>query len=230
MQRKRDNGWADRWIYGIPIRRAWRAEEKMMIGRIAFNSYDPKAGQALAVHGAELDDDEIVEALKFKVREVNVYGEPPLEDADAPIIPFAEAFRPSRAFAGRAGTRTSVYQDGETYLYLATYEGGSHAFVGRKKALGDKSVALKIGVSNYPDRRCVELNPGIPPAAPGKWIVKMTSQAYPDISGAEEVEQQFKHRSYGKLESLGGEFFWGRIDEAELLFCSLPGMARFRAK
>ncbi|WP_341485871.1 GIY-YIG nuclease family protein [Thioclava sp. GXIMD4215] len=230
MQRKRDNGWADRWSYGIPIRRAWRAEEKMMIGRIAFKSYDPKAGQALAVHGAELDDDEISEALKIRVREVNVFGEEPLEESDAQILPFAEVFRPSRAFPGSAGTRTSVYEDGETFLYLAVYKGDGHAFIGRKKSIGDKSGVLKIGISNAPSRRCGELNAGIPPASPGKWEIQMTSQAFPDIKSAEEVEQQFKNKSSGKLESLGGEFFWGRVEDAELMFCSLPGMARFRSK
>ncbi|MEG3663104.1 GIY-YIG nuclease family protein [Celeribacter halophilus] len=230
MQRKRENGWSDRWTYGIPIRRAWRAEEKMMIGRIAFNSYDPKAGQALAVHGAELDDEEIAEALKIKVREINVYGEAPLANADAPIVPFGEAFPPSRAFPGSAGTRTSVYEDGETYLYLAAYRGDAHAFVGREKETGDKSGALKIGVSKDPHRRCSELNAGIPPAAPGKWEIQITSQPFPDIESAEKVEQQFKNKSHEKLESLGGEFFWGRAEDAELMFCSLPGMARFRSK
>ena len=37
LDRKREAGWADKWTYAIPVRRAWRAEEKMMISRIAFN-------------------------------------------------------------------------------------------------------------------------------------------------------------------------------------------------
>ncbi|WP_321503452.1 GIY-YIG nuclease family protein [Breoghania sp.] len=230
MQRKRDNGWEDRWSYGIPIRRAWRAQEKVMISRIAFNSYRSEAGQALAVHGAELDDDEIAEALKIKVREVNVFGEEPVTEDDSPVIPFADAFRPSRAFPGSAGTRTSVYEDGDTYLYLAMYDGDGHAFLGRKKAFGDRSVAVKIGITNDPKRRYAELNAGIPPAASGKWSPRLISQAFPDIESAEAVEQQFKNQSSGKLESLGGEFFWGRIEEAERLFYSLPGMVRFRSK
>ena len=114
------------------------------------------------MHGAELDDDEISEALKIKVREVNVFGEKPLEESEAQILPFAEVFRPSRAFPGSAGTRTSLYEDSETFLYLAVYNGDGHAFVGRKKAIGDKSEVLKIGVSNAPSRRCGELNAGIP--------------------------------------------------------------------
>lgn len=230
MQRKRDSGWEGRWSYGIPVRRAWRTQEKVMIGRIAFNSYRPEAGQALAVHGAELDDDEIAEALKIKVREINVFGEAPITEDNRPVIPFADAFLPSRAFPGSAGTRTSVYEDGETYLYLVMYDGDGHAFIGRKKAFGDRSVAVKIGITNDPKRRYAELNAGIPPAAKGKWAPRMISQPFPNIGSAEAVELQFKNQSSGKLESLGGEFFWGRIEEAEELFRSLPGMVRFRSK
>ena len=68
LKRKRDAGWADKWTYAIPVRRAWRAEEKVMISRIAFNSYRPEAGQALAVHGADLDDEEIAQALNRSLK------------------------------------------------------------------------------------------------------------------------------------------------------------------
>lgn len=210
LERKREAGWADKWSYAIPVRRAWRAEEKMMISRIAFNSYRSEAGQALAVHGAELDPDEIAQALKIKVREVNVFGEPPVVEETAPATPFAEVLKPSRGFPGSFGERTSLYEDGEAYLYLAVYDGDGHAFVGKKKAFGDKSVALKIGVTHSPKRRCTELNAGIPPTASGRWVLRVTSQPFPDKKSAEDVEAEFKKRSSGKLESLGGEFFLGQ--------------------
>src|SRR6056297_974385 len=117
LDRKREAGWADKWTHAIPVRRAWRAEEKMMISQIAFNSYRPEAGQALAVHGADLDQDEIAQALKIKVREVNVYGELPVSVDENPVMPFAEVFKPSHAFPGSFGERSSTYEDGETYLY-----------------------------------------------------------------------------------------------------------------
>ncbi|MCW7546282.1 hypothetical protein N7I30_21145 [Aurantimonas litoralis] len=230
QQIKRDKGWADRWTYGIPVKRAWRAEEKVMIGRIAFHSYRPEAGQALAVHGAELDDAEVAEALKIKVREVDVFGEAPVTEQGSSAKPFSEVFKPSRAFPGSKGARTANYEDGDTYLYLAVYDGDGHAFLGRKKALGDSAVALKIGVSNDPKRRCHELNAGIPPAALGRWALCVTSQPFPDMKSAEDVEALFKARSHPQLESLGYEFFWGRRDHAETLCWSPPGMARFRAK
>lgn len=201
-----------------------------MIGQISFNSYRPEAGQALAVHGAELDDDKIAEALKIRMREVSVFGEEPISHKEDPVFAFAEAFRPSHAFPGSSGERTSNYEDGETFLYLAAYDGDGHAFVGREKQIGDRAVLLKIGVTNNLQRRCAELNSGIPPAAKGKWVLRYNSQAFPDKKSAEVVEDQFKEQCTGKLESFGGEFFWGQISDAETVFWSLPGMARFHGK
>jgi len=227
LARKRSAGWAEKWTYAIPVRRAWRAEEKMMISRIAFNSYRPEAGQALAVHGADLDEDEIAQALKIRVREVNVFGEPPIDESEAAVVPFAKVFAPSRAFPASFGERTSVYEDGEAYLYLAVYDGDGHSFVGRRKTFGDKSVAMKIGVTNSPKRRHIELNAGIPPAVSGRWSIRATSQPFPSKKAAEDVEAQFKRESHARLESLGGEFFWGSLDDAEALCWTLPGMSRF---
>lgn len=98
LDRKRQAGWADKWTYAIPVRRAWSAEKKMMISRIAFNSYRAEAGQALAVHGAALDEDEIAQAMKIRVLEVSVFGEPPVPKEASKVQPFAEVFKPSRAF------------------------------------------------------------------------------------------------------------------------------------
>ena len=106
----------------------------------------------------------------------------------------------------------------------------AHAFIGRKKSFGDTAVALKIGVSNDPKRRCAELNAGIPPAALGRWALRVKSQPFPDMKSAEHAEAIFKDQSGQHLESLGNEFFWGRLDNAETLCWSLPGMSRFRTK
>lgn len=227
MARKRDAGWADKWSYAMPVRRAWRAEEKMMISRIAFNSYRAEAGQALAVHGAALDEDEIAQAMKIRVREVSVFGEPPLPEDASKVQPFAEVFKPSRAFPASFGERNSTYEDGETYFYLSVFEGDGHALLGRKKSFADKSVMVKIGVSNDPARRREELNAGFPPAVSGQWGPLRTSQPFPGKADAEKVEALFKHKAAQRLESLGGEFFWGRQDDAESLFWTLPGMSRF---
>lgn len=230
MERKRERGWLDRWSHAIPVRRAWRTEEKLMISQIAFNSYRAEAEQALAVHGAELDDDEIAQALKIRVREVNVFGEPPVESQETGAIPFGQVLKPSRAFPGSHGERTANYEDRQAYVYLAVFEGDGHALLNRRKEFGDKSVAMKIGVSNDTKRRLAELNAGIPPTAGGKWTISMISQPFADKKSAEVSETLFKERAIPRLESLGGEFFWGRLDDANSVFWLLPGMARFSKK
>lgn len=230
MERKRERGWLGRWSHAIPVRRAWRTEEKLMIGQIAYRSYRTEAGQALAVHGADLDDDEVEQALKIRVREVNVFGEPPVETREPQAIPFGQVFEPSRAFPGSHGERTANYEDGEAYVYLAAFDGDGHSLLDRRKEFGDKSVAMKIGVSNDTKRRLAELNAGIPPAARGKWTISMISQPFADKKSAEASEALFKENAVSRLESLGREFFWGRLDDANSVFWSLPGMARFIRK
>lgn len=223
MRQKRDTGWGDKWTYAIPIRRAWRAEEKTAIGRIAFKTYRPEAGQALAVHGAALEPEEIEKALKIKV---NVVGEDPVDGGALISRSFEEEFSPSKAFPASFGARTSHYTDGETYLYLARFEGDGHAMLGRKKAIGDKGIALKIGVSSDPKSRSEQLNSGFPPAAKGRWRMDQTAK-FPDRKSAETAEQHFKDESPKSLESLGGEFFWGKLDDSRLLFAKVPGVSRF---
>ena len=127
------NGWAEKWTFGIPVRRAWRAQEKLMIRTIAFRTYRAEAGQAIGVWGAPLEPDEIDRALKIKVAEVSVFGEPPIAFETITNKPLGDVFKPSKAFPGSAGVRTSTYLDSETFLYIARFEGDGHALVGRTK-------------------------------------------------------------------------------------------------
>jgi hypothetical protein len=226
QRRKADRGWAEKWTFGIPVRRAWRCDEKMLIRKIAFQTYRPEAGQALGVWGAALTEDEIALALKIKVTEVNVFGEPPLAVSSLKKQPFGQEFAPSRAFPGSFGTHTVTKNDGVTFLYLARFEGNGHALLGKPEAFGSKSIAMKIGVSSDVMGRIGQLNAGIPPAAQGRWSLHMQAE-FPDRKSAETIEQAFKDRSKGKLESLGGEFFWGSATDAMLLFSNLPGVSRF---
>ena len=225
QEAKKAKGDGGKWTYGLPVRRAWRALDKMSIERIAPDTYDKDAGQGIGVWGRALTPAEIETALKIKVTEVNVFGEAPVGDGGLTDSPFREEYFPSKAFPGSSGERTSIYTDGETFLYLAKFDGDGAALLGRAKAFGSKSVALKIGVSNDPASRSDQLNAGIPPAAKGRWRIELQA-AFADRKAAEAAEQAFKDKS-AKLESLGGEFFWGDSMDAVLLFSSIPGVSRF---
>jgi len=66
MQRRRANGWQDKWTYAIPVVRAWRANESILLERIAPKTYRPEAGQAIAVWNPPLLPEEVEMALKIK--------------------------------------------------------------------------------------------------------------------------------------------------------------------
>ncbi|SOC04670.1 hypothetical protein SAMN05877809_103252 [Rhodobacter sp. JA431] len=48
-------------------------------------------------------------------------------------------------------------------------------------------------MTNNPKRRCDELNAGIPPAAKGKWAMRLTSQPFPDMPRAEAARHRASH-------------------------------------
>lgn len=227
---KRDSGWPDRWSHAIPVVRAWRVDEPVLLETIAPVTYRPEAGQAIAVWSPELTPSEIDLALKVKVTEVNVFGEPPVAVTALQKAPLAQAFRPSRAFPGSFGERTSVYEDGPTCLYLARFDGEGFAMMGLPKTPFDKSALIKIGVSNDVKRRLNELNCGFPPAAKGRWKIELTSESYESMASAEAAEQVFKNVAEKRLQSLGREFFRGDWNTAISVFASVPGVSRFGGK
>lgn len=228
MDRKRRKGWSDRWTNALPVVRAWRADEPILLERIAPQTYRPEAGQAIAVWSPPLLPEEVDRALKIKVTEVGVFGEP-LGDDGLTRAPLARAFTPSRAFPGGFGERAVVYEDGPTRMYLARFEGDGFALLGETPRYGDKSVLLKIGVSNDHRRRVEELNCGIPPAAVGRWVISMLSEPYDGRRAAEAAEQAFKDVAAQRLRSLGREFFIGEWAAAEIIFAGIPGVSRFGA-
>ncbi len=214
----------------MPVVRAWRVDEPMLLETIAPVTYRAEAGQAIAVWSPELTPSEIYLALKVKVTEVNVFGEPPVAETAVKKRPLAEVFQPSKAFPGSFGERTSTYEDGPTHLYLARFDGDCFAVTGLPKPQFDKSALIKIGVSNDVKRREEELNCGFPPAAKGRWKIEITSQLYDKKAAAEAAEKAFKDRGQKELISLGGEFFRGDWMKAQIIFASVPGASRFGGK
>jgi hypothetical protein len=227
MQRKRANGWQDKWTYAIPVVRAWRSNESILLERIAPKTYRPEAGQAIAVWNPPLLPEEIDLALKIKVNEAGVFGEPPLPDTALKPDSLGQAFQSSRAFPSSFGERSATYEDGPTRMYLARFDGDGFALLGRSKPQFDDSVLVKIGVSNDTSRRALELNVGFPPASIGKWTMQLVSEPYDGRRAAEAAEQAFKDKAGKQLQILGGEFFRGDWTAAQLIFAAIPGVSRF---
>lgn len=229
LNTKKQNGHGDKWTFALPIRRAWRANEKILIQRIAPETYDKDKAQGIGVWGRALLPKEIETALKIRVTEVNVFGEAPMHEVGLINEPASKIFIPSKAFAGTSGIRTSNYEDGQTYLYLATYTGDTASFIDGSVLIDKQSHAMKIGVSNNVSKRIDQLNSGIPPAARGRWKVELQA-SYSSIKEAEYAEQLFKDEAAILLKSLGKEFFAGNITTAYSIFSRLPKVARFGLK
>lgn len=91
LKRKEDNGWSDKWTYAIPVRRAWRVNTPARLDQIAFRTYQPEKGRAIAAWSPSIEPDEIEKAMALHVTEVPVYGEPDLVEGLV-NAPLREAF------------------------------------------------------------------------------------------------------------------------------------------
>ena len=85
----------------VTVVRAWRVDEPILLERIAPKTYRPESGQAIAVWSPPLLPGEIDLALKIKVTEVSVFGEPQIPQTA--LQRNRLGFHPSRAFPGSFG-------------------------------------------------------------------------------------------------------------------------------
>ncbi len=179
---------------------------------------------------ARLTPGEVTNILQLPVTELDVWGEPPIGARGDRSIALRDVFAPSRGVTPSFGPRESDYADGVHLLYMMRYEGDAAALLGRDQREVFRKALVKVGFSNDPDRRCSELNSGIPPASERRWAVWLKSAAYPSGEAAKAAEDVLKSGFDARFESLGGEFFLG--DETTLLtqFSSAPGAAAFTIK
>ncbi len=108
LERKRENGWTDKWTFALPVRRAWRVTQTARLDQIASDTYQPEKGRAIAAWSPQVSESDKQRALDLRVTEVPVFGEPPLvggivdqplrnafrQTGDEPLLPidFASAF------------------------------------------------------------------------------------------------------------------------------------------
>ena len=78
LERKRQNGWADKWTYALPVRRAWRVTHAVRLDQVASETYQPEKGRAIAAWSPQVSENDKERALGLRVTEVSVFGEPPL--------------------------------------------------------------------------------------------------------------------------------------------------------
>ncbi len=227
LQRKIDNGWAHRWTFAVPVRRAWRIDRRIELRHLAPITYTPNQARVIASQGAKLTDEEVETVLQLPVTEVDVFGEPPVGVGGANPATLKSIFAPSRGLSPSFGTRTSEYEDREHWLYMAKFDGNIAALLNRPSVeLVNKSL-VKVGYSNAPDRRLAELNAGLPPACLKRWSIWLQSAVYPNGASAKLAEDKLKAIFASEFESLGGEFYVGDKGRMPAKFSTAPAVASF---
>jgi hypothetical protein len=106
-------------------------------------------------------------------------------------------------------------QDGPTSVYLMALDGASRAIF---PGIPDGSVVAKIGMSNDPLRRLIELNGGFPPGCILKWKLIRTRK-YPSGREAYLAEGELLEHFRSRQRWIGNEFVWADGDDLKKLLC-----------
>ncbi|WP_284124169.1 GIY-YIG nuclease family protein [Parerythrobacter aestuarii] len=205
---KTDLGKVDSWKYAVPVRKAWRIDQRIGVSDLLPDTYTGNNGQSLASFGQLITPAEASRISKLRVTPVNVYGEAPVEQfTPARKMDFREAWSLSRGPSPSFGTRESSYVDGAAYTYVFELQGALDQFLGRTKyELGNRRL-IKVGRTNNVERRLKELNSGFPPSSVVRWKLRVQSQPYDDGDSAHEAERRL-HELFGVVGQVqGGEFF-----------------------
>jgi hypothetical protein len=226
IQWKVDHKFENRWRFGIKVRRAWRITNRVHIKTIAPNSYHSDYRFERTTKAKLLEPEEQRRALSHHVRQVNVFGEEPVNIGDLTSGTLEQVLSPSRGIPPMFGKRTVEVEDGENHVYLMAFAGGAEFLLGRTGSHVGHAL-VKVGRSNDPNRRLSEMNSGFPEKAISKWQLKNT-QKFPDGATAHEIEAQLKHDFDKAFRSQGGEFFTGDFKAMEARFHSVcvAGMPR----
>ena len=213
---KKQDGFEDRWRFGIKVRRAWRVRNRVHIRTIAPEAYAQEHRFERTTRAIQLTPSERERALSHPVVQVNVFGEPPIDTEDLSQGQMAKILEPSRGIPPTFGKRETVIEDGETELYLMMFSEPA-AFVLGDLADHAGQMLVKVGRSNDPKRRLGELNSGFPETAVFGWKLVQTLKA-PNAAAAHEWEDELKRNFAAKFSSQGGEFFTGRIIDIKSAF------------
>jgi hypothetical protein len=227
QQRKIDHGWQNRWTFSVPVRRAWEVGRRIEISNIARETYNSRTARAIASQGMLLSPAEAQRALALPVRQISVFGEPPIDLSKAEEE-MLKSFTPSRGIEPTFGKRESEYEDGDTYLYMYYFSGDVPAFLGRDRFSINSKILVKVGYSNNLKRRNSELNCGFPPAMMIGWKLLLQSRAFESAKDAKAAEDQLKAELDRRFESLGGEFFLGDQLAMETVFISAASVTAFK--
>ena len=220
-------GRQDKWRFAMPVKRVWRTKHTLDIGQVFPQSYDPNNGRNIARFGTWLTAKEsqwLLEDVPFT--QVNVFGEPPITDANHPAQSMEKLLTPATGIFGKFGKREFEIHDKKHHLYLAQFQKSPDLLVG--KNLEREQILVKIGISGNLKNRIKALNMSFPETTEIKWEIIRTAE-FPNRAFAAENETRFKKLAVERYggKSLGREYFVINEDKVEQLFIKLspvPGL------
>ena len=221
-------GKLDSWRYAVPVRKAWRIDQRIGVKDLLRETYDGTNGQALASFGQIITTAEAARILQIRVTEVSVFGEEPVVGAPQTRTTFETAFRTSNGPPPAYGPRTSNHEDGETFAYVMELVGDLGVFLGKPPHEIRGKKLIKVGLSNDVGRRLKELNFGFPDSALTRWKERTRSQPYPNGATAFDAEKAL-HAAFNRVaKPQGGEYF---LCEERLIDSTFgPHVPAFRLK
>lgn len=218
LQRKNTSEFRDKWNFALPMKRAWKfTRPNLSVAHFAKKTFEKNEARLIASRGVLLGPEEAQNVLRLPVKQVNVFGEPPLSaeilQEETPI----NSWKPSRGFTPSFGKRNSEVTDGETYLYVLVLEASKGAslanFLGcQPHEIGKKRV-VKIGISKNPQDRADAHNKHLPPACAYKWRLESRDKIFAGAAEAKLAEDETKIELPKRFESLGGEFYCIDLNE-----------------
>lgn len=227
LERKKSNGWGDRWTYAVPVSRAWRFRQRVGVGDVFPDTYIPQNSRVLGSLGLLVSEREAANVLGWPVVQVGVFGAPPL-DHQPETNTFEAAWRPSNGPRPSFGERNAQYADDGSILYLFIWDGDPSYLLGGKPFDFVGKCIAKVGRTSDPKRRLIEVNSGFPPAAKGKWKAVQQSKRFSDSGTAHDAETDLKFAFDTRFKSLGGEFFLCERKTVEAAFCDISARLAFK--
>lgn len=205
-----------RWRYGMKVRRAWRVLHRVGIKNLAPDAYQNVHRFERSSTAMLLNADDRRRVLSLMVRQVNVFGEPPISEVDLAEGQMERLLKPSVGPVPTFGSKTSQSEDGDTFLYLMILSQNAESLFGHSTTHTGKAL-VKVGRTNDPARREKDLNVGFPERSAIRW--KLTHrQKFEDAMTAHNHEIEIKKLFEQKFRSEGGEFFIGERRDIESFF------------
>jgi hypothetical protein len=202
----------DKWMFALAAHRAWRLkpEQYPTVEEFANETWTTGRARRIGAVGMKLTVKEAEKLKTFDLKEVPVFGQPPVDKQV--FKPNGDALSPSRPGPVSQSSFWVEPAEGPKHLYLLKMTGKPAIFLNDKNAFG--KLLIKPGFSSDPEKRCASLNSSFPSNSAFLWTVHTSTsgrsmEPFATSGRAKVGEKAMQDAIQNRLggSSLGGEFF-----------------------